>query len=66
MNRVGSEIKLQAAHKNNIFGEGISIAILDTGVHLHPDFNNRIIVFKDFLHGKKEAYDDCGHGTHVG
>lgn len=66
MNRVSSAIKLQVAHKNGVFGEGISVAILDTGIHPHPDFNNRIIAFKDFLHGRTEAYDDCGHGTHVG
>ena len=66
LNRVGAAIKLKAAHKNGILGEGISVAILDTGIHPHPDFKNRIIVFKDFLHDKKELYDDCGHGTHVG
>ncbi len=66
MNRVGAAIKLQAAHKKGIFGEGISVAILDTGIHPHPDFKNRLIAFKDFLHGRIEPYDDCGHGTHVG
>lgn len=65
MNRVGAAIKLNAAHKKAVFGEGISVAILDTGIHPHPDFNNRVIVFKDFLHERKEMYDDCGHGTHV-
>ncbi len=35
------------------------------GVAFHPDFDNRIIAFKDFVHGKKRLYDDSGHGTHV-
>lgn len=39
--------------------------MLDTGVAFHPDFDNRIIAFKDFVHGKKRLYDDSGHGTHV-
>ncbi len=39
--------------------------MLDTGVSSHPDFDNRIIAFKDFVHGKKRLYDDSGHGTHV-
>lgn len=46
-------------------GGGITVAMLDTGVAFHPDFNNRIIAFKDFVRGKKKLYDDSGHGTHV-
>lgn len=46
-------------------GRGITVAMLDTGVAFHPDFDNRIIAFKDFVHGKKGLYDDSGHGTHV-
>lgn len=44
---------------------GITIAMLDTGVGFHPDFGNRIIAFKDFVNGKEIRYDDSGHGTHV-
>ncbi len=44
---------------------GITIAMLDTGVAFHPDFDNRIIDFQDFVNGRKEMYDDSGHGTHV-
>ncbi|MGN0366215.1 MAG: S8 family peptidase [Suilimivivens sp.] len=44
---------------------GVTIAILDTGIAFHPDFDNRIIAFKDFVNGKRGAYDDSGHGTHV-
>lgn len=46
-------------------GRGITVAMLDTGVAFHPDFDNRIIAFRDFVHGKKGLYDDSGHGTHV-
>lgn len=45
--------------------KGITIAMLDTGAAMHPDFDNRIIAFKDFVNGKKQLYDDSGHGTHV-
>ncbi len=41
------------------------IAMLDTGVAEHPDFENRIIAFKDFINGRETPYDDSGHGTHV-
>lgn len=65
MNRVREIVNAAYAEKMGIFGEGIGIAVLDTGIYPHPDFNNRIIAFHDFLHGRNNAYDDCGHGTHV-
>lgn len=45
--------------------KGVTIAMLDTGVAFHPDFDNRIIDFKDFVNEKRGMYDDSGHGTHV-
>lgn len=45
--------------------KGITIAMLDTGMSAHPDFDNRVIAFRDFVNGKKMMYDDSGHGTHV-
>ncbi|MHC9542155.1 MAG: S8 family peptidase [Vulcanimicrobiota bacterium] len=46
-------------------GKGVTIAVIDTGIHPHPDLKDKIIAFKDFCNGKKDAYDDQGHGTHV-
>ena len=49
-------------------GKGVTIAYIDTGIHPHLDFmlqKNRIVFFKDFINGKKNAYDDNGHGTFV-
>lgn len=52
---------------NNIpyTGKGITIAFLDTGICRIPDFQRRILYFKDFINDKKIIYDDNGHGTHV-
>lgn len=44
---------------------GVTIAMLDTGIAVHPDFHNRIVDFKDFVNKKRSLYDDSGHGTHV-
>ena len=68
MNRVNDIIESRWAHENGIYGEGIGVAIVDTGICLHKDFTeggNRVIAFKDFVNGKTEPYDDNGHGTHV-
>ena len=46
-------------------GLGIGVAILDTGIFPHIDFDTRIIAFQDFINGRKRPYDDNGHGTHV-
>lgn len=45
--------------------KGVTVAMLDTGIAVHPDFQNRIIDFRDFVNEKKALYDDSGHGTHV-
>ena len=46
-------------------GKGIGVAVLDTGAFPHMDFENRIWAFRDYIHGREQAYDDNGHGTHV-
>lgn len=52
-------------------GSSVSVAVLDTGVHIeHPDLSRRVAQCKDFSHRKKPVIDDqCddnhGHGTHV-
>lgn len=53
--------KVQEKYK----GRDISVAILDTGIFLHPDFSGRILEFRDFVFHKTDIYDDSGHGTHV-
>ncbi|MBU5437994.1 S8 family serine peptidase [Tissierella sp. MSJ-40] len=55
-------------HEKGYEGEGITVAVIDTGVAPHEDLtrpDNRIIGFKDFVNGKDSPYDDNGHGTHV-
>lgn len=46
-------------------GRGIGVAVLDTGIHRHPDFGRRVEGFADFVDGQRILYDDSGHGTHV-
>lgn len=48
-------------------GEGVTIAVMDTGIYPHPDFllpRKRLLAFKDFVKNKTAPYDDNGHGTH--
>ena len=57
---------LQATGAQNSMatGEGIKVAVLDTGFDLeHPDFADRTVVSSSFVQGE-EAQDGHGHGTH--
>lgn len=68
MHRTRRLIEVEWAHNRKILGEGIGVAVVDTGVSGHPDLisrGNRISGFKDIIHGKTTPYDDNGHGTHV-
>jgi len=55
-------------HNLGYEGEGITVAVIDTGVAAHNDLTkprNRIVAFLDLVNGKESPYDDNGHGTHV-
>ncbi len=46
-------------------GEGIRVAVIDTGVDLeHPDVKDRVVATVDFS-GQGTVQDGDGHGTHV-
>lgn len=47
-------------------GEGIKVAVLDTGVaYNHPDLSGAILDMKDFTNSPSGPYDIQNHGTHV-
>lgn len=64
MNRVLSLIQCPGLGSPYL-GQNVGVAVLDTGIYKHPDFENRIAAFHDVVHRKTRFYDDCGHGTHV-
>ena len=46
-------------------GKDVGVAILDTGISYHPDFDKRIVSFQDMRKERRFQYDINGHGTHV-
>ncbi|EGK11196.1 subtilase family alkaline serine protease [Desmospora sp. 8437] len=53
--------------QEGLTGKGVTIAVVDTGIHPHDDLmkpDPRIVAFEDLVQGRKEPYDDQGHGTH--
>jgi len=53
-------------------GSGVSVAVLDTGISRHRGLvrdigqqKGRLVAWKDFIQGRKNAFDPNGHGTHM-
>ncbi len=57
-------IKSDVLQDHGLTGKGVTIAVIDTGIHPHEDLQGRIIGFVDFINGRNDSYDDNGHGTH--
>ena len=47
-------------------GDGVTVAVLDSGVATNTDLaDSRIVGWKDFVNGRPAPYDDAGHGTYI-
>ena len=47
-------------------GSGVTVAVIDSGVEVHPDLGDeRLVGWRDFIKHKTKPYDDAGHGTFV-
>ena len=65
MLRVRNQVGVTDEIMNKIRNRPVTIAVLDSGVAMHPDLGQRVMAFRDFVNGSKGMYDDLGHGTHV-
>jgi len=58
-------INIERAWEEN-HGEGITVAVIDTGVSIVPDLREtEFVEGYDFVNDRSNAEDDNGHGTHV-
>ena len=65
VNHVKERIRCRDAYTMGLTGKNVGVAVLDTGVFPHQDFDNRIIAFADMVNHRPGPYDDCGHGSHI-
>ncbi|MCD8231476.1 MAG: S8 family peptidase [Clostridiales bacterium] len=65
MERILKIVNAEYAYKRGIYGQGIVVAVLDTGIAPHPDLHGKTAVFRDYVNNKGKTYDDNGHGTHI-
>ncbi|MFP3968789.1 S8 family serine peptidase [Actinomadura fulvescens] len=59
--QIGAPQAWQAGHT----GQGVKVAVLDTGLDPGPDFEGTVIGGKSFVGGEAPLTDGRGHGTHV-
>lgn len=64
MNHVKEQIHCRK-ERHSFQNADFSVAILDSGISLHPDLRKQILIFKDFHGSQKIPTDFYGHGTHV-
>lgn len=65
MNRVKRLVEAKEAYRQGYSGEGVRIAVLDSGAVQHPDLAGRIAAYQDFVEEREQMSDPNGHGTHV-
>jgi len=58
-------IGIQKVWDQGYTGKGQTIAIIDSGIHPHPDLKNKIVGWVDLKDGEPKPMDTFGHGTHV-
>ncbi len=58
MNYVKRAIHAENVYKYGLSGKNVTVAIMDTGIAAHKDFDSRILAFRDFCEGRRECYDD--------
>jgi len=61
-----TKIGTAAVHQSGITGQGVKIAIIDTGIdYTHPELASVYKGGYDFVNNDAYPMDDNGHGTHV-
>ena len=65
MKRVKKIVQYYCEATKKWLGDNITVVVMDTGMAMHPELKERAILFRDFVNGRPDFYDDNGHGTHV-
>ncbi len=60
------QIKAPSAWKRGVTGQGVTVAVIDTGISRGRDLSEtEFVPGYDFVNDRESAIDDNGHGTHV-
>jgi serine protease AprX len=64
MSNAAPAVNAQVAWNAKYTGDGIAVALIDSGVNSHRDLS-RVVYSQSFVNGKWSAADQYGHGTHI-
>ena len=60
------QINVEGAWEQGAHGQGVTVAVIDTGISQGPDLaKTEFVPGYDFVNDRTDATDDNGHGTHV-
>ncbi len=65
MNRIRQQLGVNSIHRLGYKGQGVTVAVLDTGFFPHKDLLNAIHTSINILSPSFTPSDDNSHGTHV-
>jgi len=66
MNRVRELVGVPEVYRMGYNGEGIGVAVLDSGMDpQHPDLKGKMVYNYNYIGRNQNGSDDCGHGTHI-
>lgn len=66
MIRVKKLINYDEAVRRHLSGNHIKIAVLDSGISMHPDLIENLVYSMNFTEDfTGQENDECGHGTHI-
>ena len=63
-----NQLHMRGIHNQGILGQGVTVALLDTGLNLaNPEFvrNSRVLTPYNAVNGSQDVTDTINHGTHV-
>jgi serine protease AprX len=46
-------------------GQGVTVAVVDSGISYHPALSQKVIANVSFVDGDPKTVDEYGHGTHI-
>jgi subtilisin family serine protease len=58
-------ISIDKSHEKGIFGKGVKVGVVDTGVDSSCSLRNKVPLYRNFVQEEEEYGDYSGHGTHV-
>ena len=58
-------VNVQKAWDIGCYGNGVTVAVIDSGVYEHPDIADNLLEGHNYIDNNSDTTDNIGHGTYV-